>query len=117
MTWSRPSGTSATPRRAGDYPGLRGVRPGGGPMDLTVLAIAGCPHAALLEERIAAALAGGPPAVVLRRGITDPEEAARAGLHRPPTGPVGGADPFAAPRPPGRIVCPPVHHRPGPPEG
>ena len=35
-------------------------------MDVTVLAVAGCPHASLLEERLAAALAGKivPPEVI-----------------------------------------------------
>ena len=42
-------------------------------MDLTVLAVAGCPHATLLEKRIAAALAGGPPAVIIRRVVACPE--------------------------------------------
>jgi len=74
-------------------------------MDLTVLAVAGCPHAALMEERLAAALAGGPPAVVVRRVITDPEEAARAGLHGSPTVLVDGADPFAAPGQAASMSC------------
>ena len=66
-------------------------------MDVTVLAVAGCPHAALLEERLAAALAGGPPPVIIRRVITDPAEAAPAGLHGSPTVLLDGWDPFAAP--------------------
>ena len=74
-------------------------------MDVTVLAIAGCPHAALLERRLAAALAGGPPAVIIRRVITDPEEAARAGLHGSPTVLVDGSDPFAAPGQPASMSC------------
>jgi len=74
-------------------------------MDLTVLAIAGCPHAALLEQRLAAALAGGPSAVIIRRVITDPEDAARAGLHGSPTVLVDGRDPFAAPDQPASMSC------------
>jgi hypothetical protein len=74
-------------------------------MDLTVLAVAGCPHAALMEERLAAALAGGPPAVVIRRVIADPEEAARAGLHGSPTILVDGLDPFAAPGQEASMSC------------
>ena len=74
-------------------------------MDLTVLAVAGCPHATLMEERLAAALAGGPPAVVIRRVITDPEEAARAGLHGSPTVLVNGSDPFAAPGQSASMSC------------
>ena len=74
-------------------------------MDLTVLAVAGCPHAALLEKRIAAALAGGPPAVIIRRVIACPEEVARAGLHGSPTVLVDGSDPFAAPGQPASMSC------------
>src|SRR6516162_5191046 len=74
-------------------------------MDLTVLAVADCPHAALLERRLAAALAGGPPAVIIRRVITDPEEAARAGLHGSPTVLVDGYDPFAAPGQSASMSC------------
>ena len=74
-------------------------------MDLTVLAVADCPHAALMEERLAAALAGGPPAVIIRRVITDPEEAARAGLHGSPTVLVDGSDPFAAPGQTASMSC------------
>ena len=74
-------------------------------MDLTVLAVADCPHAALMEERLAAALAGGPPAVVIRRVIADPEEAARAGLHGSPTVLVDGSDPFAAPGQAASMSC------------
>jgi hypothetical protein len=64
-------------------------------MDLTVLAVAGCPHAALMEE----------PAAVIRRVITDAEEAARAGLHGSPTVLVDGSDPFAAPGQPASMSC------------
>ena len=74
-------------------------------MDLTVLAVAGCPHATLMEERLAAALAGGPPAVVIRRVITDLEEAARVGLHGSPTVLVDGSDPFAAPGQAASMSC------------
>ena len=74
-------------------------------MDLTVLAVAGCPHATLMEERLAAALAGGPPAVVIRRVITDPEEAARADLHGSPTILIDGSDLFAAPGQAASMSC------------
>ena len=36
-------------------------------MDLTLLTVPDCPHAAAFEERLAAALAGRPGAVVRRR--------------------------------------------------
>src|SRR5215831_4593036 len=74
-------------------------------MDVTVLAIAGCPHAALLEERLAAALAGGPPPVIIRRVITNPAEAARAGLHGSPTVLLDGSDPFATPGQAASMSC------------
>src|SRR5215470_17282063 len=65
-------------------------------MDVTILAVAGCPHAALLDERLAAALAGGPPPVIIRRVITDLDEAARAGMRGSPAVLLDGWDPFAA---------------------
>jgi hypothetical protein len=74
-------------------------------VDLTILAVAGCPHATLMEERLAAALAGGPPTVIIRRVITDPEEAARVGLHGSPTVLVDGADPFGAPGQAASMSC------------
>jgi hypothetical protein len=86
-------------------------------MDLTVLAVAGCPHATLMEERLAAALAGGPPVAVIRRVITDPEEAARAGLHGSPTVLVNGSDPFAAPGQPASMSCRLYDNGPGRLEG
>jgi hypothetical protein len=66
-------------------------------VELTILTVAGCAHAALLEERLAAALVGGPPTVITRRVITDPAEAAQAGLRGSPTVLVDGSDPFAGP--------------------
>ena len=54
-------------------------------MELTVLTVAGCPHAALLAERLAAALAGRPAPPVTWRVIRDPEETGLAGLHGSPT--------------------------------
>jgi hypothetical protein len=86
-------------------------------VELTVLAVAGCPHAALLEERLAAALAGGPPALIIRRVISDPGEAARAGLHGSPTLLVDGADPFAAPGQPASMSCRLYDNGPGRLEG
>ncbi|HXZ73425.1 MAG TPA: thioredoxin family protein [Streptosporangiaceae bacterium] len=86
-------------------------------MDVTVLAVAGCPHAALLEERLAAALAGGPPAVIIRRTIADPGEAARAGMRGSPTVLVDGSDPFAAPGQPASLSCRLYDNGPGRLEG
>lgn len=70
---------------------------GAGHMELTLLTIPACPHAAAFEERLAAALAGQPGVVVRRREITDEQEAAAAGMHGSPTLLVDGTDPFAAP--------------------
>ena len=66
-------------------------------MELTILTVPGCPNAAAFEERLAAALAGHPGAVVRRRQIADEQEAAQAGMVGSPTLLINGADPFAAP--------------------
>ena len=73
-------------------------------MDVTVLAIAGCPGAALLEERLAVAVAGLPGIRVSRRVIASEAEAAAAGMRGSPTLLVDGADPFAVPGQPG-LAC------------
>ena len=57
-------------------------------MELTVLAVPGCPNAPVLEHRLAEALAGRPP-------VTDVAEAARWRMHGSPTLLVNGHDPFA----------------------
>jgi hypothetical protein len=64
-------------------------------MDVTVLAIVGCPGAALLEDRLAVVVAGQPGIRVSRRVIASAAEAAAAGMCGSPTILVGGADPFA----------------------
>ena len=66
-------------------------------MELTVLTVPGCPNAAVFEERLAAALAGHPGAVVRRRQVADEQEAAETGMAGSPTLLINGADPFAAP--------------------
>lgn len=48
-------------------------------MELTLLTVPACPNAATFEERLAAALADHPGAVVHRREVTDEREAAAAG--------------------------------------
>lgn len=62
---------------------------------MTVLAIPGCPGAALLEERLADAIRGLPGVRITRRVVTGQAEAEEAGMHGSPTLLVGGADPFA----------------------
>ena len=66
-------------------------------MELTLLTVPACPNAAAFEERLAAALAGHPGAVVRRREVADEREAAEAGMHGSPTQLIDGADPFAGP--------------------
>ena len=74
-------------------------------MELTLLTVPACPHAALFEERLAAALAGHPDTVVHRRQVTDEREAAEAGMHGSPTLLIDGVDPFAAPGRPSSLSC------------
>lgn len=52
-------------------------------MDLTVLAVPGCPNASVLEQRLAAVLEGRSDASIARVVIFDEREAARWGMHRP----------------------------------
>jgi len=74
-------------------------------MELTVLAVPGCPNLPLLEERLAEVLADWPGATIVREVITDPDEAARLGMHGSPTLLVNGEDPFAAPGTPPAVAC------------
>jgi hypothetical protein len=74
-------------------------------MELTLLTIPDCPNAGLFEERLAAALAGYPDAVVRRREIADEGDAAQAGMHGSPTFLIDGADPFATPDQPPSLAC------------
>jgi hypothetical protein len=74
-------------------------------MELTVLTVPDCPNAAVFEERLAAALASHPGAVIRRRTITGEREAAEAGMHGSPTLLIDGADPFAAPGQPPSLSC------------
>ena len=73
-------------------------------IELVVLTVADCPNAAAFEERLAAALAGQ-PAAVIRRVVGDEREAAETGMHGSPTLLVDGADPFAAPDEPPSLSC------------
>ena len=66
-------------------------------MDLMLLTVPDCPNAAAFEERLAAALADRPDAVVRRREVADEREAAQAGMHGSPTLLINGVDPFATP--------------------
>jgi len=66
-------------------------------MELVLLTVPACPNTAVFEERLAAALAGYPDALVRRREVADDQEATRAGMRGSPTLLVNGIDPFAAP--------------------
>jgi hypothetical protein len=74
-------------------------------LELTLLTAPACPNAALFQERLAAALASWPGAVLHHREVTDEQEAARAGMHGSPTLLIGGADPFAGPEEPPSLSC------------
>jgi hypothetical protein len=74
-------------------------------MELTLLTVPACPNADAFEERLAAALAGHPGAVVYRREVADEREAAEAGMHGSPTLLIGGTDPFAGPGQPPSLSC------------
>ena len=64
-------------------------------MELTVLAVPGCPNAPVLEQRLAEVLAGRPSVTVRRQVIADMAEAGRWRMHGSPTLLVDGRDPFA----------------------
>ena len=74
-------------------------------MELTVLAVPGCPNAPVLEQRLAEALAGRPAATVARRVIADADEAARWGMRGSPTLLIDGRDPFAVPGAGPAVAC------------
>jgi hypothetical protein len=66
-------------------------------MELTLLTVPACPNAAVFEERLAAALAGHPGAVIRRCEIADGQQAAQTGMHGSPTLLIDGVDLFAGP--------------------
>ena len=74
-------------------------------MELTLLTVRGCPHAAAFEERLDRTLADRPGAVLRRRVVADEREAAEAGMHGSPTLLINGADPFADPGQPAGVSC------------
>src|SRR5262249_49578531 len=69
-------------------------------MELTLLTVRACPHAAIFEERLAAALASHPRGVVHPRPAAAEREAAEAGGHRAPA-PLTRRPGGGAPSPPG----------------
>lgn len=74
-------------------------------MHVTLLAVPGCPHLPVLDERLAEALSGVPGVSVSRRVIATQEEAARSGMHGSPTILIDGLDPFAGPGQPASVSC------------
>jgi hypothetical protein len=74
-------------------------------MELTLLTVPDCPSAAVFEERLSAALAGHPGAVVRRREVADDQQAAVAGMHGSPTLLIDGRDPFAEPGAQASLSC------------
>jgi hypothetical protein len=74
-------------------------------MQLTVLAVPGCPNAPVLTDRLAAVLGGRADVSVSQQVISDEDEAARWGMHGSPTLLIDGVDPFAEPGQPPGISC------------
>jgi hypothetical protein len=74
-------------------------------MNLTVLAVPGCPNAAVLEDRLAAVLDGRAGVSVAHEVISDEAGAARRGMHGSPTLLIDGVDPFAKAGQPPSMSC------------
>ena len=74
-------------------------------MEVTVLAVPGCPHAQLMAERLAAASAGLRQLRIAQRLVADERQAAALGMRGSPTLLVDGADPFAEPGTPASLSC------------
>lgn len=74
-------------------------------MRIEVLTIPGCPNGPVLTQRLATVLGDDPEVPVVRRSVTDPEEAARRGMRGSPTLLIDGRDPFADPDTPPSLSC------------
>ncbi|MGB6456845.1 MAG: thioredoxin family protein [Streptosporangiaceae bacterium] len=74
-------------------------------MELTVLAISGCPNAPVLEQRLAGLVAGRPGVHISRHVVGSGEDAARLGMHGSPTLLIDGIDPFPAPAAGPALAC------------
>jgi hypothetical protein len=74
-------------------------------MQLTVLAVPGCPNAPVLGDRLAAVVDGRAGVSVSHRVISDEGEAARWGMPGSPTLLIDGVDPFAEPGQPPSMSC------------
>ena len=74
-------------------------------MRIELLTVTDCPNSAVIEQRLAAALAGRDDVTVDRRVIDTVAEAEQHGMHGSPTLLIDGRDPFAAPDTPASVSC------------
>lgn len=74
-------------------------------MQVTVLAVPGCPNAAVLEQRLTTVLGGRTGVSLAHQVISDEDEAERWGMRGSPTLLIDGADPFAVPGEPPGLSC------------
>lgn len=74
-------------------------------MELTVLVVPDCPHAGLIEQRLAVVLAGRPDVAITRRVIADAEQAQGWSMPGSPTLLIDGVDPFATAGQPASLSC------------
>ena len=74
-------------------------------MRIEVLTVPDCPNGPVLLQRLATVLGDDPQVPTVRRIVTDPEEAARRGMHGSPTLLIDGRDPFADPDTPPSLSC------------
>lgn len=86
-------------------------------MELTVLAVPGCPNAPVLEQRLAGLVAGRPGVRISRHVVESGEDAALLGMHGSPTLLIDGRDPFPAPAAGPALACRLYPSDGGPPQG
>lgn len=76
-------------------------------MRIELLTVTGCPNSAVIEQRLAEALAGlvDVDLEVERRVVDTVAEAEQYGMHGSPTLLIDGRDPFTAPDTPATVSC------------
>jgi hypothetical protein len=74
-------------------------------MRIELLTVTDCPNSAVIEQRLAEALAGRGGVQLERRVIDTVAEAELHGMHGSPTLLLDGRDPFAAPNTPTSVSC------------
>jgi len=74
-------------------------------MKLVILQVPDCPHAAVLETRLAPLLAARADIVLTRHLVTGQADAERLGMAGSPTLLADGVDPFAVPGQPPSLSC------------